>query len=85
MLLYSKQTGYLKEIRYSFAGRTYTNEHADIPGAGKVELSFRPGDDIDAFNNGTDRIGQAVFHAKNNDELQEAVAAFRESLIVTVE
>ena len=84
-LLFSKKGGILKEIRYSFGGREYCNENADIPGLGKVELSFGPGDDIDAFCNGTDRIGQAVFLAGTNKELQEAVESFRQSLKVTVE
>ena len=60
------------------------NENAVVPGAGKVEVSFAPGDDIDAFLNGTDRIGQAIFKAASNDELQAAVKAFRESLRVEV-
>ena len=47
-------------------------------------MSFAPGDDIDAFRNGTDRIGQAIFQAASNDELQAAVKAFRESLRVEV-
>ena len=85
MLLYSAHSGIVKEIRYSFGGREFVNECADIEGTGRVELSFFPGDDIDAFNNGTDRIGQAVFYARSGEELQEAVASFRESLCVTVE
>ena len=55
------------------------NENAVVPGAGKVEVSFAPGDDIDAFRNGTDRIGQAIFQAASNDELQAAVKSFREA------
>ncbi len=84
-LLYTKQSGYLREISYDFGGRHYINENAAVDGLGKVELSFKPGDDIDAFNNGTDRIGQAVFHADSPQQLQEAVAAFRRSLKVTVD
>ena len=85
MLLYSKESGDLKEIRYRFAGRDYCNEDADVPGKGRVELSFGPGDDIDAFRNGTDRIGMAVFSEPTVDELLRAVDAFRDSLSVTVE
>ena len=84
LLLYSEQSGILQEISYSFAGKKYVNENANVPGAGRVELSFGPGDDIDAFRNGTDRIGQAVFYAAANDELQEAVRSFRSSLKVKV-
>ena len=83
-LLYTERSGILREIRYRFAGREYVNENAVVPGAGKVEVSFAPGDDIDAFRNGTDRIGQAIFQAASNDELQAAVKAFRESLRVEV-
>lgn len=84
LLLYSEQSGILQEISYSFAGKKYVNENANVPGAGRVELSFGPGDYIDAFRNGTDRIGQAVFYAAANDELQEAVRSFRSSLKVKV-
>ena len=83
-LLYTERSGILREIRYRFAGREYVNENAVVPGAGKVEVSFAPGDDIDAFRNGTDRIGQAIFQAASNDELQAAVKAFRDSLRVEV-
>lgn len=83
-LLYTERSGILREIRYRFAGREYVNENAVVPGVGKVEVSFAPGDDIDAFRNGTDRIGQAIFQAASNDELQAAVKAFRESLRVEV-
>lgn len=85
MLLYSGQGGILKEIRYRFAGREYCNADADVPGRGRVELSFGPGDDIDAFRNGTDRIGMAVFSADTVEAVKAAAADFRESLRVTVE
>lgn len=85
MLLYSGNSGILKEIRYRFAGRDYCNADAEIPGQGRVELSFGPGDDIDAFRNGTDRIGMAVFSADTVEAVKAAVADFRESLVVTVE
>ena len=85
ILLYSAEGGILKEIRYRFAGRDYCNENAEVPGAGRVELSFGPGDDIDPFRNGTDRIGMAVFTATEMDALQAAVADFRASLRVKVE
>ena len=85
ILLYSGEGGILKEIRYRFAGRKYCNADADVPGKGRVELSFGPGDDIDPFRNGTDRIGMAVFTADTVAEVKAAVADFRESLQVTVE
>ena len=85
MLLYSGRTGILKEIRYRFAGKDYCNADADVPGMGRVELSFGPGDEIDAFRNGTDRIGMAVFSADTVAAVKAAVADFRESLQVTVE
>ena len=85
MLLYSGQGGILKEIRYRFAGREYCNADADVPGRGRVELSFGPGDDIDAFRNGTDRIGMAVFSADTVEAVKAAAADFRQSLRVTVE
>ena len=85
MLLYSGSSGILKEIRYRFAGRTYVNADAEVPGKGRVELSFGPGDDIDAFRNGTDRIGMAIFTADTVEAVKQAAADFRESLAVTVE
>ena len=85
LLLYSERGGILKEIRYRFAGVEYCNSSADIPELGYVELNFRPGDDIDSFQNGTDRIGQAVFYADANEELQDVVGIFRESVSVEVE
>ncbi len=85
MLLYSGETGILKEIRYRFAGKDYCNADADVPALGRVELSFGPGDEIDAFRNGTDRIGMAVFSADTVEAVKAAVADFRESLHVTVE
>ncbi|MBO5497421.1 MAG: ATP-grasp domain-containing protein [Oscillospiraceae bacterium] len=85
MLLYSGETGILKEIRYRFAGKDYCNADADVPGLGRVELSFGPGDEIDAFRNGTDRIGMAVFSADTVEAVKAAAADFRESLHVTVE
>ncbi len=84
MLLYSDKSGILQDIRYSFGGTEYVNTSLDLPGQIKVELSFAPGDDIDAFQNGTDRIGQAVFYADTDEELQKAVADFRGSLKVRV-
>ena len=84
MLLYTDKSGYLEELRYSFGGVEYVNTNLDVPGRIRVELSFGPGDDIDAFQNGTDRIGQAVFYAGTNAELQRAVADFRSSLSVKV-
>ena len=84
ILLYSRQSGIVDEIRYAVDGREYINESVSIEGVAKVELSFFPGDDIDAFNNGTDRIGQAVFYAKSNEQLQKAVNDFRQSLKVKV-
>ena len=85
LLLYSAESGFLKEVRYRFAGRDYCNSDAEVPGQGRVELSFRPGDDIDAFHNGTDRIGMAVFTESTVDALQAAVRDFRASLRVTVD
>ena len=84
LLLYSERSGFLKEVRYRLFGTEYVNTGAEIPGRCKVELSFAPGDDIDAFRNGTDRIGQAFFNAETNSELQSAVKSFRESLSVEV-
>lgn len=85
ILLYSGEGGILKEIRYRFAGKEYSNADADVPGKGRVELSFGPGDDIDPFRNGTDRIGMAVFTADTVEAVKAAVADFRASLCVTVE
>lgn len=84
ILLYSRYSGIVDEISYRVGGREYVNENANIDGIAKVELSFFPGDDIDAFNNGTDRIGQAVFYAESGEQLQAAVSSFRESLKVKV-
>ena len=75
----------MKEIRCRFAGKDYCNADADVPGMGRVELSFGPGDEIDAFRNGTDRIGMAVFSADTVAAVKAAVADFRDSLQVTVE
>ena len=83
MLLFSRQSGILRRVSYRFAGQEFVNTGAEVPGRGRVELSFLPGDDIDAFENGADRIGQAVFYADTNDELQRSVAEFRDSLQVT--
>ena len=85
MLLYSDRGGIVKEIRYRFAGREYRNEDADVPDMGRVELSFGPGDAIDAVRTGTDRIGRAVFSADTVEAVKAAVADFRQSLRGTVE
>lgn len=85
ILLYSKYSGIVKEIRYTVCGKEYINESCNIKNIARVDLSFFPGDDIDAFSNGTNRIGQAVFYADSNDELQYAVESFRHSLQVKVE
>ena len=85
LLLLSEKAGRLKEIRYCFAGKEYCNTDAELEGFGRVELSFQPGDEIHAFQNGTDRIGQAVFYGKTAEALQQTVERFRAGVHIEVE
>ena len=57
----------------------------EIPGYGSLEINVCPGDRIRAFQNGTDRIGQAVFFAETNEQLQTAVSDFRDSVRIEVD
>ena len=83
LLLYSEKSGILDEVKYCFNGKTYRNENAR-EGFESVEISFSPGDEIDGFMNGTDRIGMAVFCADTTEQLRQKVESFRSALSVKV-
>lgn len=84
VLLFSKQTGILQAVTYEADGRVYRNcdltERADV----KVLLDYKPGEQVFAFENGTHRIGQAVFCGDSEQEVLEKIARFQEKLVVEV-
>lgn len=84
VLVHSETTGILESVSYVIDGTSYVNagcrqEHT------AVELDFMPGDRVHAFENGTHRIGQAVFCAATRSEVLQKVKAFQESLVVKAE
>ena len=85
LLLFSEKGGLLRSVRYCFRGKEYRNCNVEIPGYGSLEINVCPGDRIRAFQNGTDRIGQAVFFAETNEQLQTAVSDFRDSVRIEVD
>ena len=85
LLLYAEKGGLLRSVRYCFHGEEYRNHDVELPGYGRVEINAYPGERIRAFQNGTDRIGQAVFYAETNEQLQTAVSDFRDSVRIEVE
>lgn len=84
VLMHSDVSGYLEQIEYCFAGETYINVDSAVTAEGCVHLDYVPGDLIHTFENGTHRIGQAVFHAEKLEKVLDMVDAFRKSIHVTV-
>lgn len=85
VLLFSNKTGRLQSVSYEAAGRTYRDEDClDAQGV-KVQLDFMQGTMVHAFENGTHRIGQAVFSGKSEQDVLEKIAQFQERLVVDVE
>ena len=74
----------VKEISYRFDDRTLRNEDLRDRRV-QVSLDVKPGDRVEAFTNGTKRIGQAVFSADTREELLKIIHDFEESLKVELE
>ena len=83
-LLHSEEDGVVKEISYRFDDRTLRNEDLRDRRV-QVSLDVKPGDRVEAFTNGTKRIGQAVFSADTREELLKIIHDFEESLKVELE
>lgn len=85
MLIHSKESGKLKSIEYIFEGVQYRNEDSLRTAGGYVQLDHLAGTEVHAFENGTHRIGQAIFHADTVEELLDHMDRFRSSVMVDVE
>ena len=85
MLLYSRESGLLRHIKYTVAGHSYSNEDCNMGAEGIVSLDYLPGESIHAFENGTHRIGQAVFTADTVEEIWDRIHGFEASMEVVVE
>jgi len=84
LLIHSDQSGCLDSISYEFNGISYVQQDSDVSGTGWVQLDYKPGDQVHAMQNGTHRIGQAIFMADTTREVFGRMDAFRRSLIVHV-
>lgn len=84
VLIHSDMTGILNEVSYEFGGKTYVNEPCFVKGMAEISLDYSAGDEVHAFENGTHRIGQAVFMADTREQLLKMLSDFRKSLKVSV-
>lgn len=84
VLIHSDVTGKLNEVSYEFDGKTYVNEPCYAEGMAQISLDYSAGDEVHAFENGTNRIGQAVFMADTMDKVLKMLSDFRKSLKVSV-
>ena len=78
-MITSDRQGRLRDVSYEAGGVLYRNENYDGPGL-SVSLNVKPGDTVNAFVNGTERLGQAVFRGKSREEVLRAEAEFLRSL-----
>lgn len=85
VLLFSDRTGRLRSVCYEAAGRVYRNEDCTDGKDVRVQLDYKCGEMVHAFENGTHRIGQAVFSGNSEQDVLEKVARFQEKLVVDVE
>ena len=84
LLIHSQQSGCLDSISYEFDRISYVQEDSAVSGVGWVQLDYKPGARIHAMENGTHRIGQAIFMADTTQEIFDRMEAFRRSLQVQV-
>lgn len=73
-LLFSDKTGVLKSI-------SYREDMEDV----EVQLDYENGTSVHAFENGTHRIGQAIFSGNTAQEVLEKIREFQRELKVVVE
>lgn len=85
VLMHSESTGILQSIEYDFDGVHYCNTDSAVSSAGFVQLDFKPGAEVHAFENGTHRIGQAICSAETLEDVQRCVNRFQNSICVSVE
>jgi len=82
-LLHSEREGILESIQYEYDGREYRDVDIHIEGKADIHLDDKPGNHILEFTNGTERIGQAIFHEKSLEELKNTILKFDKSIKVT--
>ena len=85
VLLYSDQTGVLRSISYSYAGKHYHDESVNIKDQIKVELDVSPGEMVHKMQDGTDRIGMVVLSSNSYEDLQGSVDRFLNDLEILVD
>lgn len=85
LLIHSKESGKLKSIEYTFEGVQYRDENSLQTAGGRVQLDYLAGTEVHAFENGTHRIGQAIFHADTVEKLLDHMDRFQSSVVVDVE
>ena len=79
LMITSDRQGRLRDVSYEAGGVLYRNENYDGPEL-SVSLNVKPGDTVNAFVNGTERLGQAVFRGKSREEVLRREAEFLRSL-----
>lgn len=84
VLLHADKTGVLEEIRYKCFKQEYVNEACDIEKSASVNLDYAPGELVHEFENGTHRIGQAVFSEDTIEEVLKQIDIFNKNLCVRV-
>lgn len=84
VLIHSDRSGVLENIRYMHNNIEYNNRECIIDGDCYITLDYEPGDNVHEFENGTHRIGQAVFYGNTRSEVMGKVENFRNSLAVAV-
>ena len=84
VLLFAGKSGVLRSVRYRIGECEFENENATVEGICTTELDVKPGDAVRAFQNGTDRIGMAVFSADTVEMLWKRVEEFQKSLKIEV-
>lgn len=83
-MIISDREGRLKSLTYMAEGHVVRNR--DYLGEGvQVTLNVAPGDPVRGFENGTERLGQAVFYGKSRQEILAAEADFLRSLRIETE